>query len=64
MIIKLHIADIIALRGGIGVSIDSGLYKIEEQAMKFFNFREKGFDAIMGEMIESVDKIIEEISSR
>ncbi len=57
----LHAADLIAMKGGIGTGFDSMMYEAEDNALEFLNLTTEEMDSIMGEVVESVDKISEEI---
>jgi len=57
----LHIADTVAIKGGFGMTSDAMLYEIEEEALTFVGLHEEELEEITNGVIESVDKITEEI---
>ncbi len=57
----IHIADVLAMKGGIGTGFDSMLYEIEGKALEFTGIPESELEEVMQEMIESVDKVAEQI---
>jgi HD-like signal output (HDOD) protein len=57
----LHAADLIAMKGGIGTGFDSMNYTAEENALEFIGLSPEDLDSIVDEVVESVDKISEEI---
>lgn len=61
MAYMLHIADTIAIKGGFGIASDAMLYEIEEGALAFVGLHEEDLEEITNGVIESVDKITEEI---
>jgi HD-like signal output (HDOD) protein len=57
----IHIADVLAMKGGIGTGFDSMFYEIEEGAREYIGIEKSELEEIMQEMIESVDKISDQI---
>ena len=57
----IHAADILSMRGGIGTGVDSMLYKMEEGTLEFLGLKEEKTNDIMNEIVDSVDKIAQQI---
>ncbi len=57
----LHVADALAMMGGMGTGSDYMLYGIEHGALEFLGLKEEEATSIMDEVMESVEKIVEEI---
>jgi putative nucleotidyltransferase with HDIG domain len=57
----IHIADVLAMKGGIGTGFDSMFYEIERKALEFTGIPESELEEVMQEMVESVDKVSEQI---
>jgi putative nucleotidyltransferase with HDIG domain len=57
----IHIADVLAMKGGIGTGFDSMFYEIEKKALEFTGIPESELEEVMQEMVESVDKVSEQI---
>jgi HD-like signal output (HDOD) protein len=57
----VHMADMIAMMIGIGGGIDGMLYKMDDEAMEFLGFEEEDVDETMHEVLESVEKISEQM---
>jgi len=57
----LHAADLIAMKGGIGTGFDSMNYKMEDGSLEFLGMTPHDLDGIVDEVVESVNKISEEI---
>ncbi len=59
----IHAADVLAMMGGIGTGTDSMLYKFEEGTFKFLDLNEEEIPDMITEIVQSVDKIAEEMHS-
>jgi HD-like signal output (HDOD) protein len=57
----IHIADVLALKGGIGTGFDSMLYEFENRACELAGVAESELEEILQEMTDSVDKISDQI---
>lgn len=57
----VHTADAIAMMTGLGLGIDGMLYKMDDKAMEFLDFEEEDVNDIMRQVLESVQKISEQI---
>ena len=57
----LHMADCIAMKNGFGTGNDSVMYEMEEGALEFLCLQDKDVDAIQSQVLESVDKMLEEM---
>jgi len=57
----VHISDILAMKSGAGTGFDSMLYEMEEGAFEFVGLSAAELEEVVNEMLESVDKISEEI---
>ncbi len=53
----VHTADLIAMMTGLGLGMDGLSYKMDDKAMEFVGLHEKDVTDIMGEVVESVEKI-------
>lgn len=54
-------ADSIAIMTGMGTGIDGMLYQMDDKAMEFLGLQEEELSDIMGEVVESVEKIAEQV---
>jgi hypothetical protein len=52
---------VIPAHGGIQRGIDGMLYKMDDEAMEFLGFEEEDVDETMHEVLESVNKISEQM---
>jgi predicted Zn finger-like uncharacterized protein len=59
----LHMADSIAMMNGYGAGRDSIMYQMEEGTLEFLGLKEKDVNDIQSQVLESVDKMSQEISS-
>lgn len=57
----LHVADIMAMRCGIGTGYDAMLYQVEEGALDFLGISEADMESITPEVVEAVDKVASDI---
>ncbi|MFZ5569037.1 MAG: HDOD domain-containing protein [Thermodesulfobacteriota bacterium] len=57
----LHLADLIAMQGGIGTGFDAMLYQAEAGALEFLRLDQSDCDSISQQVHESVDKITSDI---
>ncbi len=57
----LHIADLIAMQGGIGTGFDAMLYQAEAGALDWLRIDQADLDEISQQVLESVDKITSDI---
>lgn len=57
----IHIADLIAMKGGIGTGRDALLYDFEGNALEFVGLSQENVESIMEEVTDSVDKILQQI---
>lgn len=58
----LHIADSISIMCGLGIGEDAELYHMEDGAMDFMGFKEEMVSRIMSEVLEAVEKIVEDVT--
>jgi HD-like signal output (HDOD) protein len=56
----VHVADALALMSGIGAGVDGMLYKMDHRAQESLGLGEEELQGILGETVESVDKITEQ----
>jgi HD-like signal output (HDOD) protein len=59
----VHMADAIALMSGIGAGLDGLQYELDDRTMHLLGIREEDISAIMGEMVESVQRIAGEMDN-
>ena len=57
----VHISDVLAMKSGAGTGFDSMLYEMEEGAFELVGLSDAELEEVVNEMLESVDKISEEI---
>ena len=57
----IHVADLIAMKGGIGTGRDALLYEFEGNALDFLGLSEDAIEDIMNNVSDSVDKILQQI---
>jgi len=57
----VHISDILAMKSGAGTGFDSMSYEMEEGAFELVGLSAVELEEVVSEMLESVDKISEEI---
>ncbi len=57
----IHIADLIAMKGGIGTGRDAMLYEFEGNSLEFVGLDDENVEEIMNDVTDSVDKILQEI---
>ena len=57
----VHMADAIAMMTGLGLGIDGMLYQMDDKAMEFLGLREDDINDIMGQVLDAVEKISEQI---
>ena len=57
----IHMADAIAMMTGLGFGIDGMLYQLDVNAMEFLDLQEEEVNDIMGEVLDSIQKISEQI---
>ncbi len=57
----VHMADSITIMTGMGAGIDGMLYQMDDKAMEFLGLQEEDLNDIMGEVVESVEKITEQM---
>lgn len=57
----VHVADALALMSGIGAGVDGMLYKMDYRAQESLQLTELDLIDILGETVESVEKITEQL---
>ncbi len=57
----VHMADGISMMAGLGLGIDGMLYEFDDQAMDFLGLQEEDMTDIMGDILESVEKISDKV---
>jgi predicted Zn finger-like uncharacterized protein len=57
----LHMADCIAMMNGYGTGNDSMMYEMEEGTLEFLCLQDKDVDDIRSQVLESVEKMLEEM---
>ena len=57
----VHMADAMAMMTGLGLGIDGLLYKMDDKAMEFLALQDQDVGSIMGEVVESVEKIAQQL---
>lgn len=57
----LHMADCIAMMNGYGTGNDSMMYEMEEGTLEFLYLQDKDVDDIGSQVLESVEKMLEEM---
>jgi HD-like signal output (HDOD) protein len=59
----LHLADCIAMMNGYGAGQDSSMYQMEEGTLEFLSLQDKNLNDIQSQVLESVEKMLQEIPS-
>ena len=57
----VHMADAIAMMTGLGLGIDGLLYNMDDEAAEFLGLQQQDVSNIMGEVVESVENIAEQM---
>lgn len=57
----VHTADAIAMMTGIGGGIDGLLYNMDDEAVQFLELQQEDIIGIMGEVVEFVGKMVQEV---
>jgi len=57
----LHMADCIAMMNGYGTGNDSVMYQMEEGTLEFLAIQDKDLNTIQSQVLESVEKMLEEM---
>jgi hypothetical protein len=57
----VHTADAIAMMTGLGLGIDGMLYQMDDKALEFLDLQETEIGCIMGEVVDAVEKIGEQM---
>ncbi|MBE9581050.1 MAG: zinc-ribbon domain-containing protein [Proteobacteria bacterium] len=57
----VHMADAISMMTGLGLGVDGMHYQIDDDAMEFLDLQEEDLNVIMEEVLESVQKISEQM---
>jgi HD-like signal output (HDOD) protein len=57
----VHVADATAMMTGLGLGIDGMLYQMDDKAMEFLGFQQEDLDIIIEEVLDSVQRISEQM---